>query len=334
MLGGKVPPGYWTGTRKADDMKRWDGMVEGYLKRCEQRGLSECTRYMILRECERLGCWLKRRRPKVVLEEVSGEMLVEYVKKSTQFNARATVVSVVSRVRCLGDYLLEEGVWTKNPMRWVRGPKLDPRGRLPRRIGKGELVKLWDATGVRRSQYQQHVAMAVLALLHGTGLRRGELERLDLEDWKREEGVLVIDGRKTGRERAVPVSEGMWRCVEAYLPRRHNLLEKVGRLEEKALLVSQKGTRMQGIGVALMLRRLAVAAGIGRVTPHQFRHTCASDLLESGVSLPAVKEVLGHACVTTTVRYLQVADPARAAAVERHPLNDYLGKEQKEGRAA
>jgi hypothetical protein len=160
--------------------------------------------------------------------------------------------------------------------------------------------------GVRRSQYQQHVAMAVLALLHGTGLRRGELERLDLEDWKREEGVLVIDGRKTGRERAVPVSEGMWRCVEAYLPRRHNLLEKVGRLEEKALLVSQKGTRMQGIGVALMLRRLAVAAGIGRVTPHQFRHTCASDLLESGVSLPAVKEVLGHACVTTTVRYLQV----------------------------
>jgi site-specific recombinase XerD len=154
-------------------MKRWDGMVEGYLKTCEQRGLSEDTRYMIQRECERLGCWLKRRRPKVILEEVSGEMLVEYVKKSTQFNARAT--------------------------------------------------------GVRRSQYQQHVAMAVLALLHGTGLRRGELERLDLEDWMREEGVLVIDGRKTGRERAVPVSEGMWRCVEAYLPRRHNLLEKVGR---------------------------------------------------------------------------------------------------------
>jgi len=316
-------------------MKRWDSLVEGYLKWCEQRGLSERTRYSILRECERLGCWLKRRRPKLALEEVGAEVLVDYVKKMTQFNARATVVSVVSRVRCLGDYLLKEGVWRQNPMRWVRGPRLDPRGRLPRRIGKEQMGKLWEATKIRRSRYQQHLAMTVLALLYGTGLRRGELERLDLEDWRREESVLVIDGQKTNVERAVPVSEGIWRCMEAYLPLRHNVLEQLDRPAEKALLVSRNGSRVKGIGVGLMLRRLAQAAGVPRVSAHQFRHSCASDLLESGVSLPVVREVLGHACVTTTVRYLQVADPARAAAVKKHPLNDYLGgDEAKEGRAA
>ena len=123
-------------------------------------------------------------------------------------------------------------------MRWVRGPRLDPRGRLPKRIGAEHLKRIWDATSQNRNHYQQHLSLAVLALLYGTGLRRGELERLELEDWKRDEGILQIDGRKTGQERNVPVSEGIWRCVEAYLPLRQNLLERHGLRDEPALLWS------------------------------------------------------------------------------------------------
>jgi integrase/recombinase XerD len=71
------------------------------------------------------------------------------------------------------------------------------------------------------------------------------------------------------------------------------------------------------------------------VSLHQFRHTCASDLLESGVSLPEVQQLLGHATVVTTTRYLQIADPERAKAIKLHPLNDHLRlPEQMEGRAA
>jgi integrase/recombinase XerD len=68
------------------------------------------------------------------------------------------------------------------------------------------------------------------------------------------------------------------------------------------------------------------------VSLHQFRHTCASDLLESGVSLPEVQQMLGHATVVTTTRYLQIADPERARAIKKHPLNDYL-IQPTEGRA-
>ncbi|MGE3805750.1 MAG: tyrosine-type recombinase/integrase [Gemmataceae bacterium] len=57
---------------------------------------------------------------------------------------------------------------------------------------------------------------------------------------------------------------------------------------------------------------------------HQFRHTCASDLLEAGVRLPEVQRVLGHETITTTVRYLHCSDPQRHEAVSRHPLNDWL----------
>jgi site-specific recombinase XerD len=169
------------------------------------------------------------------------------------------------------------------------------------------------------------LALAVLAVLYGTGLQRGELERLDLAHWKREESLLQIDGRKTRCERNVPVSEGVWRCLEAYLPLRQNLLEQRGATGEPALFLNRAGDRMSSQLLGLMVHRLAKQAQVPLVSLHQFRHTCASDLLESGVSLPEVQQLLGHASVVTTTRYLQIADPERARAIQKHPLNDYLG---------
>ena len=306
-------------------MKRWDGLLEGYLKECETRGLSVDTIESRRRELERWGCWMKRRRPKPNLEEVTGPVLIEYIRSRTRFHARTTVVAVTSKLRCLGEHLVGAGVWRQNPLRWIKGPRLDARGRLPKRIGKEHLKKLWEATSQRRKGYSQHLSVAVLAVLYGTGLRRGELERLDLAHWKREERLLQIDGRKTGRERSVPVSEGIWRCLEAYLPQRQNLLEQQGVSGEPALFLNRAGRRMSSEGLGLMVHRLARAAQVPLVSLHQFRHTCASDLLESGVGLPEVQLLLGHASVMTTTRYLQIADPERARAVQRHPLNDYLG---------
>lgn len=306
-------------------MKRWDGLVDGYVRMCEARGLSGATIVKMRNELDRFGCWLKRRRPKPGLEEVDGVMLIAYLRSRTAFHAKSTLAGVVSVLRGMGEHLVREGVWTKNPMRWVRGPRLDPRGQMPKRIGREHLTRLWDGARQRRGTYQQRLATAVLALLYGTGLRRGELERLNLTDWRREDGALKIDGQKTGRERMVAVSAGVWRCLEAYLPERHNLLEKRGVCREAALLLNRNGERMKAVQLTLMVQRIARSAGVPPVNLHQFRHTCASDLLESGVSLPAVQQMMGHMTVATTTRYLQIADPERARAISKHPINDYLG---------
>ena len=305
-------------------MRRWDSLVEGYMGMCEQRGLSEETVRGIRGELDRWGCWLKRRRPQPKLEEVDGPMLIAYLRRRTHFHAKTTVASVASKLRCLGEYLVEEGVWAQNPMRWVRGPRLDARGKLPRRIGAEQLRKLWEATGQQRSNYQKHLAVAALALLYGTGLRRGELERLNLGDWEREENLLKIDGRKSGCERNVPLSESIGRCLEAYLPLRQNLLEEHNSTGESALLINRQGGRLSAQSLGLIVHRLARRAQVPLVSLHQFRHTCASDLLESGASLAEVQSLLGHKRVDTTSRYLQIADPARARAMSQHPLNDYL----------
>lgn len=307
-------------------MKRWDSLVEGYMGVCEARGLTAESLGSIRDELDRLGCWMKRRRPKPRLEEVGHELLIEYIRRRTPFRSKSTVSSIASKVRCMGEYLVHQGVWQQNPMRWVKGPRLDARGKLPRRIGAGHLSKLWEATAQQRGSYSKHLSVAILALLYGTGLRRGELERLEVSHWDREQNLLAVDGRKSACERSVPLSEPIARCLEAYLPLRQNQLERWKRPQEKALLINRQGTRLSAQSIGLLIHRLAVKADVPLVSVHQFRHTCASDLLENGASLPEVQAILGHKCVETTSRYLHVAGPERAQAMKKHPLNDYLSE--------
>jgi site-specific recombinase XerD len=224
----------------------------------------------------------------------------------------------------MGEYLVRQSVWTKNPMRWMKGPRVSARMRLPRRIGKEEMARLW-AAAEARTERTRALARCVLAVLYGTGLRRGEMERLDLRHWDREAGVLRIDGRKTGQERQVPVGAGVWRCLEAYLPQRQKRLEAAGRLEEEpALFVNCRGGRLDGASITALVQTCCRRAQIPYVSMHQFRHSCASDLLENGVKLPQVQKVLGHAHIGSTMRYLDVTHGARTEAIRRHPINEFL----------
>ena len=305
-------------------MRRWDGLVDGYVTQLEERGLAAGTIDKRRRELVRFGTWLKTRRPKVQLEQVDAELIVRYVRGRSAFHGRATVAGVMTDLRGMGEFLVQRGLWGSNPLRWLRGPKCDPRRQLPRRLGRNEMKAIWSAAYVRPQEHARYQAVCALAILYGTGLRRGGLQRLSVEDWDGEQGVLRIDGRKRGKQRAVPVSEGVWRCVEAYLPHRQNRLELMGRLDEPALLVNQRGKRCSDRSISLMLRRLTESAGVGNVTLHQFRHSCASDLLEAGVTLPEVQKILGHAGIQSTMRYVALTDPQRAAAISRHPINQFL----------
>lgn len=315
-------------------MRRWDGLVERYAALQQTRGLAEVTIKVRTRELERFGSWLKGRKPRPSLEDVDADMVVRYVTSRTAFHSRSTVSGVVSTLRSMGEFVVQEGLWRVSPLRWMRGPKVDQRRRLPKRIGKEQLQALWAAAEKRRQEHARYQSLCALAILYGTGLRRGELVRLDVTGWDRDGSILKIDGRKRGQERAVPVGVGVWKCIEAYLPYRHNRLELTGHLEEKALLVNTRGKRLSGAGISTLIDRLVKSAGVAHVTPHQFRHSCASDLLEAGVTIPEVQKFLGHAAIESTVRYVAIADPERAKAMAKHPLNRFLGNGEGERKAS
>jgi site-specific recombinase XerD len=299
-------------------------LVDAYLEEYRARGICETTQAHTESRLRHWGSWLKGRRPRPVLDAIDPELHVRYLASRSPFRAKSTVHGTLSTMRCFGEYLLREGVWRQNPLRWMKGPKVTPYSRLPRRIDRVHMEALWREAASRRGSFSQHLWIVVLALLYGTGLRRGELERLEVEHFDREHATLRIDGRKTARERCVPVADLVYRCLEAYWPERHNQLERVGRVDVRALLVSGRGEPLTAQAISNGIHALARRAGIPFTSVHQFRHSCASDLLEAGVHLAEVQRILGHQGIATTVRYTHIADPARRAAMALHPINVWL----------
>jgi integrase/recombinase XerC len=305
-------------------MRRWDRLLDSYIEEYRARGVSGASVAMNAARLDRWGRWLKARRPRVGIERIDAEMITRYIESCSTFRAKATVYGTLSTMRGFGDYLVRQGLWTINPLRWMKGPKVTPYARLPKRIDRAHMEAMWREAAHRGGDYSSHLWVTVLAMLYGTGLRRGELERLDVDSFDHNEGILRIDGRKTGRERCVPLPEMVLRCLEAYLPRRHNQLERVGALGERALLVTRSGARLSGGAVSNGIHAISRRAGIAICSLHQFRHTCASDLLEAGVHLAQVQRILGHCGIATTVRYVHIADPQRREAMSVHPINDWL----------
>lgn len=304
-------------------------MVEGYIEEYRARGICEATVAHTESRLRDWGGWLKGRRPRAKLDAIAPELHVRYLASRSAFRAKATVYGTLSTMRCFGEYLVREGLWVSNPLRWMKGPKVTPYSRLPRRIDREHMEALWRAAVGMQGDYSRRLWITVLGLLYGTGLRRGELERLELEHFDREQATLRIDGRKSGRERCVPVSDLVYRCLEAYWPQRHNQLERTGRLDVRALLVSRRGEPLSAQAISNGIHALARRAGVPLISVHQFRHSCASDLLESGVHLAQVQRILGHQGIATTVRYTHIADPARRAAIALHPINAFLADQKR-----
>ncbi len=126
-------------------MRRWDSLVEAYIQEYEARGISPSTIHNVHRELERWGNGMKRRRPKPRLEAIEPQLLVRYIQHRTPFRAKSTVYSVLSQMRGIGDFLVREGMWISNPLKWMQGPKLTPYHRMPKRIDAQDMKALWSA---------------------------------------------------------------------------------------------------------------------------------------------------------------------------------------------
>src|SRR5947207_6316324 len=219
-------------------MRRWDRLLDAYVEEYRARGLSPQSVAYTQARLDRWGRWLKGRRPRVSIEHIDAEMITRYVASCSSFRAKATVYATLSTMRGFGDYLVRQGLWLINPLRWMKGPKVTPYSRLPKRIDHAHMEAMWREAANRHGKYSSHLWVTVLALLYGTGLRRGELERLNLDAFDRVEGTLRIDGRKTGQERCVPLPEMVLQCLDAYLPLRHNQDRKSTRLNSSHTVIS------------------------------------------------------------------------------------------------
>ena len=206
----------------------------------------------------------------------------------------------LSAIRGLHRLLVAERVARTDATDEVDSPRAARR--LPGLLSREEVERLLHGPDGRSAVGLRDRAM--LELLYATGLRVSELVSLQLNDVDLESRVLLARG-KGSKERLVPIGRRALGAVALYAREIRPTLERgKGR---GILLLNARGTPLSRVGAWGIIKKLAKAAGITkRVTPHTFRHTFATHLLEGGADLRAVQEMLGHADLSTTQLYTRV----------------------------
>ncbi len=214
--------------------------------------------------------------------------------------ARRTIARRLSAVRSLFAYLNREGVLPHDPASVVATPKLPAR--LPRLVPTDLLTELLDHPGSDDPSGLRD--RAILELLYATGARVSELASLDVGDVDLPGGQIRVTG-KGDKQRILPLHREAVSRVQTYLAHgRPGLQPRAG---EAAVFLNRTGTRLTDGGIRRMLtRHLGELGASSGVTPHTFRHTFATHLLEAGADLRTVQDLLGHVALSTTQIYTHV----------------------------
>ena len=188
---------------------------------------------------------------------------------------------------------------------WIQRPN---RSRsLPRTLGRNELSRV--RTAATRSE--DPLAQPVVTILLDTGLRVSELCALDVDDVDTEDMSALVIAGKGEKDRTVLFTRATVNAIEGWTPIRNSRVEMCGREDEqRSLMLSSRGRRMNPRSVQKLMDRLADAAEIprSRLSPHTLRHTFATGLLERGADLVTIQRLLGHASIATTRVYLEIGD--------------------------
>ena len=210
-----------------------------------------------------------------------------------------------------------------NPMLDINQFKIARK--LPKALSVDEISKLIDSTN-NPAEPNLLRDRAILEILYGTGARVAELVSLDIHDISKDtfegEEITIVKLRGKGsKERLVPLGKFALSALDDYLVRLRPGLAAKNSQNERALFLNSRGTRLSRQSAWTTVLKAAEAVGLqGRVSPHVFRHSYATHLLDGGADIRVVQELLGHASVTTTQIYTLVTiDKVRESYTLAHP---------------
>jgi integrase/recombinase XerD len=229
--------------------------------------------------------------------------------------AASSVARILSSVRGFHRHLADEGSVDSDAAREVKPPKL--ASRLPKAITIDQMATLLAA--VTGDDVLALRDRALLEMLYATGARVSEAVGLNVDDVMDDSEIVRLVG-KGSKQRVVPVGSYARQAVDAYLVRARPVLSARGRATP-GLFLGQRGQRLSRQGAWLVIQSVARRAGLeSHVSPHTFRHSFATHLLQGGADVRVVQDLLGHSSVATTQLYtLVTADTLRDMYVTAHP---------------
>jgi integrase/recombinase XerD len=248
------------------------------------------------------------------------QLELEHLRKFVQALAQLeisdyTQARIVSGIKAFYKFLMYEDKITEDPAQLLEAPKLGRK--LPDTLSFSEIETLLEAVPLGESE--GHRNRAILEMLYSSGLRVSELTELKKSQIYYDIGFLRVIG-KGNKERLVPIGKDALRYLKIYEEEvRVNQEPKKGH--EEFVFLNRRGQKLTRVMIFLMIKKTAEQAGIQKsISPHTFRHSFATHLIEGGADLRAVQEMLGHESITTTEIYTHLdRDYLRQVLVYFHP---------------
>lgn len=298
-------------------LKNWETHIKNfgsYLKL--ERSLSANSIHAYVRDVEKLAQFIEMKFATISPLVVSSKHLQAFLQYINELDMSAfSQARILSGIKAFYKYLLFEEMIEKDPTALIEGPKLGRK--LPDTLDYEEIVKMLDAIDLSKPEGARN--RAILEVLYSSGLRVSELVDLKIGNVYFDMGFLRVIG-KGNKERLVPIGKDALKFMKIYLDeiRVHVPVQKES---ESHVFLNRRGKKLSRVMIFMIIKDLAATIGLPKkISPHTFRHSFATHLIEGGADLRAVQEMLGHESITTTEIYTHLdRDYLRQVIQEFHP---------------
>ncbi|MFV0419014.1 MAG: site-specific tyrosine recombinase XerD [Dysgonomonas sp.] len=282
-----------------------------------EKSLSQNSIEAYMTDLDKLSGFLQSENLKA--EEVTLDNLQQFVAQlyDLEINPRS-VARIISGIKSFFSYLVLDGYMENDPTELLEAPKTGLK--LPTVLSVVEIENLMSGEIIDISTKEGQRNRAILEVLYGCGLRISELTKLRFSDLFFDEGFIKVEG-KGSKQRLVPISHTAINQINNYIYYRKQMSPQKGY--EDILFLSNRGTPISRIMVFHFIKAYAEKAGIKKsISPHTFRHSFATHLLEGGANIRAIQLMLGHEKITTTEIYTHMdREYLRQEIIEHHPRN-------------
>lgn len=281
-----------------------------------ERGLSENTIEAYLNDVAKLFQYYEVINEVFVAKNIEDSDLYKFILWLNELGMLpSSQARVIAGLKSFFNFLMLEQLIETDPSEQLESPKLSRK--LPDVLNVNEINDLIAAIDASKPEGMRN--KAIIEVLYGCGLRVTELTTLRISDLYATQGYIKVTG-KGNKERIVPIGETALQFLDIYLSQiRVHLSIKKGN--EDFIFLNRLGTQLSRISVFTMIKALSIQIGLNKsISPHTFRHSFATHLIEGGADLRAVQEMLGHSSITTTEIYTHLdRDYLKGIITEFHP---------------
>ncbi len=297
-------------------MISWEISIEKFVNFLKlERSLSSNSIHAYQNDIKKLREYLAAQKETLYPTQIDFHHLRDFLHWINELGMSPTSQSrVISGIKAFFKYLLIEKYIEKDPTELLESPRIGRK--LPQVLTLGEIDQIISAIDLSQPEGQRN--KAIVETLYSCGLRVSELIHLRISNLYFDKGFIRIIG-KGNKERLIPISQKAIREINHYLEDRKHLNIDSGC--EDILFLNRRGKQLTRVMVFVIVKKLAEKSAINKnISPHTFRHSFASHLIEGGADLRAIQEMLGHESITTTETYTHLDRTyLRETIIEHHP---------------